>query len=1420
MSKTLRTLCTLCISLLWCCVYALPGDTPYFVKNFPLDASGSIDVTFMITDTISHHVIAYKNSSITTLEQSLAANDEDLYGSSESYGTTAYYASTAFDNESGTGVLTLPSVVTDDNGIEYTLVGIGTNAFNYCTALTGIVLPESVSIVGSSAFENCNKLASADIAQTNITVICESGFSNCQKLTAITLPATLQELGKSAFYYCRTLKSVDFSLVQNLSHIGRSAFNYCGFDGVVTFPDNVTETRFEATFMNCFSITGVNFPPSANTLKETFYNCSKLTTVNLEELVNLDTIHYNTFNNCALLTGTTIPSKVRYIGERAFMNCSQFTPSNLPDSLKFIGTYAFYQSGLTGHVVIPEGVTTIEAHAFQSCESMQQVTLPKSLKSSIAIEAFRDCSSLTKVHNLDSLPDITLISARAFYGCTSLQGDITLPENVWKVNEQAFYNDSLITSVRFRDKMQRLEKQAFFGCYKVHDVYFDYPGTDLWWYNPGTGGVYNSTTKRYEYQPTDFGGCASDVTIHVNRLIIEACASGNSNFKSNHFMDWYNFCPDKLVPIAEEVKPGTRINNITLTLTDNNGVQTGQLTTGAIITDASAEHRAAMLFRTNTTYNVDYDYEALLNGRNQYMDGIRSEECTNISGSGILQIPDSIDYQGVNYAITSIGCGTFRYLDKVLTGVHLPASIEDIGNSAFKEDSLLAVINDFNTLTSLRTIRDYAFQNCIIGGDLVFPEGMTYISGFGNFREDENNIPRITSVTLPSTLQHIGNTAFQASHITSVTIPDNCQVIGPSAFAVCDKLKEVNFSSAGNLHMIGADAFYGYETIGGVKCFNKVKHWVIPEGVDTIGNGAFHNCFSAESITLPRSLKYIGAESFKSCGDTLKTINLPADGNLVYVGNEAFAGSDLSLTDLHFPNTLQGLGSYVFKYSDTDGRATSNIRSIYIPNSVTSIGISPFSRLNCQRLEFEDGYRFHVMNSNANPYTTYYPTLDTVPSGMFTMTGRNGTGSVIRLPNSVLALANSSMGEVSADTIYIPASVELIDTSAVFSAKSKAVLFEPGSNLKRIARYAFHNAYYLDTLSLPEGLKIIEDEAFQNAGRFNLTHPLDIPQSVTEIGNHTFNGIPGVAQVTFHQQSPDSIVWRSVDWNDFGTPISTTLFVHRDIYYQCYYDVREDAFQFWFDFDRSDNSKALQLIPDPVQEVPVIVNETTEDNTINISEVVQAMEATEDYASISNDIYNDVLFTLSPAQGDQIISDEGCVQVVSTTNNANQIIPTYVPGTSEYADNFNGITIQVPAGTGCITVNASVSVDYILNVETANSNENPNEKVSVSNQQQGDISVNYECQEPTYVYIYGTDNDSDNNPQQAPKRTRQQLRDAPEKYARIYSITIGAPREITTAINNNKADNNKAIQKSIENGKVVIIMPDGSKYDAAGKQIK
>lgn len=127
-----------------------------------------------------------------------------------------------------------------DVEIPDSVTSIGTEAFQNCGNLKSIVIPDSVTDLGYGAFHSCGKLESVTI-RGRVDIIDDRTFESCISLKSIIIPDGVTRIGAWAFYYCENLVSV--TIPNSVTKIGVEAFNHCSGIKEVNFKG--TKTQWE-----------------------------------------------------------------------------------------------------------------------------------------------------------------------------------------------------------------------------------------------------------------------------------------------------------------------------------------------------------------------------------------------------------------------------------------------------------------------------------------------------------------------------------------------------------------------------------------------------------------------------------------------------------------------------------------------------------------------------------------------------------------------------------------------------------------------------------------------------------------------------------------------------------------------------------------------------------------------------------------------------------------------------------------------------------------------------------------------------------------------------------------------------------------------------------------------------------------------
>ena len=349
------------------------------------------------------------------------------------------------------GAVVIPESV-KYKGVSYAVTSIGDYAFQYCSGLTSVTIPNSVTSIGDYAFQYC------------------------RDLTSVTIPNSVTSIGEDAFIYCESLKEVHISDIAAWCNIVFSNANQ-DFLGNANYSNPLYYAH--RLFLDDEEVTDLVIPEGVTVITDyLFSNCRGLTSVTIPNSVT--SIGERAFYDCTFLTSVTIPNSVTSIGDYAFFRCRGLTSVTIPNSVKSIGDYAFGDCYYLTSVTIGNSVKSIGERAFYSCNRLTSVTIGNSVKS-IGERAFESCESLKEVHISDIVAWCDLkfgtsdsnplyYAHRLFLGDKEVK-DLVIPDGVFIIRSYAFSGCSGLTSVIIPNSTLWIGESAFSDCSDLTDVY-------------------------------------------------------------------------------------------------------------------------------------------------------------------------------------------------------------------------------------------------------------------------------------------------------------------------------------------------------------------------------------------------------------------------------------------------------------------------------------------------------------------------------------------------------------------------------------------------------------------------------------------------------------------------------------------------------------------------------------------------------------------------------------------------------------------------------------------------------------------------------------------------------------------------------------------------------------------------------------
>ena len=259
----------------------------------------------------------------------------------------------------------------------------------------------------------------------------------------------------------------------------------------------------------------------------------------------------------------------------------------------------------------------------------------------------------------------------------------------------------------------------------------------------------------------------------------------------------------------------------------------------------------------------------------------------------------------------------------------------------------------------------------------------------------------------------------------------------------------------------------------------KGGHVVIPNGVTSIGDFAFHCCSSLTSVAIPDGVTAIGDKAFKECKN-LTSVTIP--DSVTFIGKNAFEDCE-SLKSIVFPSGGKFISNNTFE-------GCSSLTSVTIPDGVTSICKSAFK---------DCGSLTDIAVSSS---------VKTIAEGAF-----EGCGSLrsIIIPDGATSIGKSAFkGCKGLTKITVPKSVKSIGSGA-FEGCSGLISVTISDGMASIGKSVFKDCKSLTAIVIPDHVKSIGESAF--GGCSSLTS-VTIPDSVTAVDGSAFAGCEKLTSVT------------------------------------------------------------------------------------------------------------------------------------------------------------------------------------------------------------------------------------------------------------------------------------------------------------------
>lgn len=731
---------------------------------------------------------------------------------------------------SSAGKVLVHDIETTSINIPETVTSIGRYTFYQCRSITSLIIPGSVNSIEGSAFEDCTGLTSVTFSK-GLSSIGGSSFEGCKGLTSITIPSTVTSIAINAFKNCTSLTTIT-SEIKNPYAINENVFSTYS-TATLSVPAG-TKSFYQSTAgWNKFAriieySNGMDNPDYPNqyltfVAKESgsfsFYGTSS-------DVIDNSIIYYSLDRGSSWTAlARNVQSPTIQAGEKIMIK-GTLTPVfyNVKDADAIIGIGGFSSTGrfdvegnimslLYGDNFIGKTNLTGKDYTFYElfldCTRLvraDNLVLPATTLVDNCYEGmFRNCTSLTTAPQLPATKLTRSCYEGMFYCCTSLTTIPKLPATSLGISSYCYMFgecSSLTTAPKLpaTSLMDECYRYMFSGCTSL-TIAPQLPATTL-------------TSKCYEYM---FNNCTNlkEITCLATNISASECtsnwlrnvASTGTFTKSSSMNSW--------------TRGADGIPN-SWTIQNDNGTSINELTQNGIsfvvdISTLTAEVKSV----NNSLKRID--------------------------------IPESINYNGIEYRVTSLAERSFEGRNDI-TYLSIPGSIISIGDYAFMDCGSNIEVN----ITNLE-----AWCKMELGNEHSSPlssAGKVLLHGVGT-----------TSINIPETVTSIGKyTFYQCRSITSLNIPGSVKSIESSAFEGCTGLTSVSFSKG--LTSIGGSSFEGCKGLTSI---------TIPSTVTSIALNAFSGCNSLNTITSEIQNPFAIAENVFSTYSTA-ILSVPAGTKSAY----------------------------------------------------------------------------------------------------------------------------------------------------------------------------------------------------------------------------------------------------------------------------------------------------------------------------------------------------------------------------------------------------------------------------------------------------------------------------------------------------------------------------------------------------------
>lgn len=1008
---------------------------------------------------------------------------------------------------------TLANVKFNDNG-EAGTTELGSSVFSGCTNLVEVSTAKNVGIIGSSAFSGCIKLMRLNLAE-GLQIIKKDAFAGCTRLegalpegvnekyssasgakvmlpnekSVLEIPGTVTAIEDSAFANCysadETLQAdgekepSDYKIGIKAVHvagnpagttIGTSAFAGCQNLTKLTLGEGVTglgDSALKDTRLEEITIPSTFKTGTAKNSPFTSGENSTLKKVTFADGIQVIPQYF--LNNITTLTKIEIPASVQKIGDHAFADCSNLETVTFKEQaaskLTTIDTSAFEGCSLMKLSKLPDGVTTINASAFKDCKKISLTDdLPTGLIT-IGNAAFENCTML----QIDKLPAITALGMAAFKNCVNLPFLSVDTSNLAEINATAFEGCTGLTDVRIdggEKKQTTIADGAFATCENLNWVIIN--------------NIKSVGKKAFTNLPISL--------LNINQVD----AIGESAFAGCDKLENPVIQNTKTIGASAFAGSGAQTddNKVLLDSIQNVGSRAFE---GCQFTSADIRDLEKVTTYTDPETKIEYSPFAKSRIKKvEFSDETKNTVCTKAFKN-----------------VTSLQSVELAYC--LIYG-----NISTIDASAFEG---CVNLTDINLSDELTTINGLAFYNTGLT-EITVPASLTKITAAS--AAGKNVGPFAGGVLRKVTFADGATKSLQGmfmgtTSLEEVVLPESLKTIDQNTFKDCSSLKKLSVGKSGEenvldtVETINAGAFNGCSSLETLTLKNVAKI----DSSDT--NRTFGGCTSLKKVSVTGVMTTattgettpgtsIGIAAFKDNKalkeislDTIKTVSQDAFRGCGVVENDADDGTDPATLTLNNVNAIGSLAFYGCGFTE-----------VQIPRQLTSVATGKI-----------DGVEYGPFAGGKLETVSFGTLINTIPDNLCMNTTSLQKIELQSVKASLRTIGkNAFKGCTSVKEVTIPKGILTVSNSAFEGCSG---LTDVTIAAKTINAKAFAECTNLKTVKMEEGVTTIQGMAFANTQISAVTIPSTLTTAgTTKEGTIEKGPFAGTMIATVHGQTEDS----------------------------------------------------------------------------------------------------------------------------------------------------------------------------------------------------------------------------------------------------------------------------------------------------------